>query len=152
MPKLKKYSVTTTLERGPLAQTSVGEHTLLLDQPVAAGGTDLGPTPVDAFLATIGSCLGTIARLVAHQKKITLEKMEFKVSGEFDVDILLGRSEEGEAGFQSLNVHAVLESPDLDEQGKIGFLKEVDRRCPVSQTVLNGAPVSINLSQELVEA
>lgn len=152
MPKLKKYSVTTTLERGPLAQTSVGEHTLLLDQPVAAGGTDLGPTPVDAFLATIGSCLGTIARLVAHQKKITLEKMEFKVSGEFDVDILLGRSEEGEAGFQSLNVHAVLESPDLDEQGKIGFLEEVDRRCPVSQTVLNGAPVSINLSQELVEA
>ena len=78
--------------------------------------------------------------------------MEFKVSGEFDVDILLGRSEEGEAGFQSLNVHAVLESPDLDEQGKIGFLEEVDRRCPVSQTVLNGAPVSINLSQELVEA
>ena len=152
MPKLKKYSVTTTLERGPLAQTSVGEHTLLLDQPVAAGGTDLGPTPVDAFLATIGSCLGTIARLVAHQKKITLEKMEFKVSGEFDVDILLGRSEEGEAGFQSLNVDAVLESPDLDEQGKIGFLEEVDRRCPVSQTVLNGAPVSINLSQELVEA
>lgn len=152
MPKLKKYSVTTTLESGPLAQTSIGEHTLLLDQPVAAGGTDLGPTPVDAFLATIGSCLGTIARLVAHQKKITLEKMEFKVSGEFDVDILLGRSEEGEAGFQSMNVHAVLESPDLDEQGKIGFLEEVDRRCPVSQTVLNGAPVSINLSQELVEA
>ena len=152
MPKLKKYSVTTALESGPLAQTSIGEHTLLLDQPVAAGGTDLGPTPVDAFLATIGSCLGTIARLVAHQKKIMLEKMEFKVSGEFDVDILLGRSEEGEAGFQSLNVDAVLESPDLDELGKIGFLKEVDRRCPVSQTVLNGAPVSINLSQELVEA
>ena len=152
MPKLKKYSVTTALESGPLAQTSIGEHTLLLDQPVAAGGTDLGPTPVDAFLATIGSCLGTIARLVAHQKKITLEKMEFKVSGEFDVDILLGRSEEGEAGFQSLNVDAVLESPDLDEQGKIGFLKEVDRGCPVSETVLNAAPVSFNLCQELVEA
>ena len=152
MPKLKRYSTSTTLESGPLAETPIGEHLLLLDQPTGAGGTNKGPTPVDAFLATIGSCLGTIARIVAHQKHITLHKMEFKVSGEVDIDVLLGRTEDYPAGFQSLQVEAFLESPDLTEEQKFAFLEEVDRRCPVSQTVLNGAPVSITLAEDLATA
>ena len=149
MSKLKTYTVTTTLVDGPMAQTPIGNHDFILDQPVAAGGTDKGPTPIDAFLSTISSCLGTISRIVARQKGITLEKMEFKVSGEIDIDILLGRSEEGRAGFQSINIDAYIESPDLDEEGKIQFLHEVDRRCPVSETVLNGSSVGINLAESL---
>ena len=149
MSKLKTYSVTTTLVDGPMAQTPIGDHDFILDQPVAAGGTDKGPTPIDAFLSTISSCLGTIARIVARQKGITLAKMEFQVSGEIDIDILLGKSEEGRAGFNSINVEANLESPDLDDEGKIQFLHEVDRRCPVSETVLNGSSININLAESL---
>lgn len=37
-----------------------------LDQTEKAGGINQGPTPVDVFLATIGSCHGAIARMVAH--------------------------------------------------------------------------------------
>ena len=146
MSKLKTYTVTTTLVDGPMAQTPIGDHDFILDQPVAAGGTDKGPTPIDAFLSTISSCLGTISRIIARQKGITLEKMEFKVSGEIDIDILLGRSEEGRAGFNSINVEADIESPDLDNEGKMQFLHEVDRRCPVSETVLNGSSININLA------
>ena len=142
MSKLKTYTVTTTLVDGPMAQTPIGDHDFILDQPVAAGGTDKGPTPIDAFLSTISSCLGTISRIVARQKGITLEKMEFKVSGEIDIDILL----EGRAGFNSINVEADIESPDLDDEGKMQFLHEVDRRCPVSETVLNGSSININLA------
>ena len=75
--------------------------------------------------------------------------MEFKVSGEIDIDILLGRSEEGRAGFNSINVEADIESPDLDDEGKMQFLHEVDRRCPVSETVLNGSSININLAESL---
>ena len=152
MPKLKRYATTTTIESGPLAETPIGDHLFLLDQPTAAGGTNKGPTPVDAFLATIGSCLGTVARIVARQKRISLHKMEFKVSGEIDIDVLLGRTEECSAGFQSLQVEAFLESPELTDEQKLIFLEEVDRRCPVSQTVLNGAPVSITLAEDLATA
>ena len=42
-----------------------------------------------------------------------------------------------------------MESPDLTEEQKLIFLEEVDRRCPVSQTVLNGTPVSITLAENL---
>ena len=146
MPRLKTYSVTSTLTEGPRAHTPIYDHEIVLDQPKNAGGTDQGPTPVDAFLATIGSCLGTIARMVARQKKITLNKMEFKVSGEIDVDILLGRSEEGRAGFNSISIEAEIESPDLDEAQKLAFLHEVDRRCPVSETVVNGTPFTFTIA------
>ena len=149
MSKLKTYTVKTTLMDGPMAQTPIGDHDFILDQPIAAGGTDKGPTPIDAFLSTISSCLGTIDRIVARQKGIKIDKMEFQVSGEIDIDILLGRSEEGRAGFNSIYVEAHLESPDLDDEGKIKFLNEVDRRCPVSETVLNGSSVGINLAESL---
>ena len=69
--------------------------------------------------------------------------------GEIDIDILLGRSDEGRAGFKSINIDAYIESPDLDEEGKIQFLHEVDRRCPVSETVLNGSSIEINLAESL---
>lgn len=146
MPRLKTYTVTTAVSEGPRAVTPIYKHELILDQPPAAGGRDEGPTPVDAFLATIGSCLGTISRIVAKQRGITLEKMVFIVSGEIDVDVLLGRSDEGRAGFTSIDIEADLESPDLDSQGKLEFLEEVDRRCPVSETVLNGTALNLSIS------
>ena len=146
MPRLKSYSVTSTLTEGPRSHTPICDHELILDQPKMAGGTDQGPTPIDAFLATIGSCLGTIARIVAKQEKITLDKMEFTVSGEIDLDILLGRSDEGRAGFTSINVEALIESPDLNEEEKHAFLQEVDRRCPVSETVLNGTAFEFSVA------
>ncbi|MGJ8677800.1 MAG: OsmC family protein [Akkermansiaceae bacterium] len=147
MPKLKSYSVTTTLESGPRAVTPIGSHELIMDQPAMAGGTDEGPTPIDAFLATIGSCLGTISRMVARQQGIKLNKLEFTVSGDVDVDILLGRSQEGRAGFSAIKVDAVIESPDLDEAAKVAFLAEVDRRCPVSETILNGTAFEFQIQQ-----
>ena len=149
MSKLKTYTVKTTLVDGPMAQTPIGNHGFILDQPITAGGTDKGPTPIDAFLSTISSCLGTIARIVARQRGVKIDKMEFQVSGEIDIDILLGRSDEGRAGFKSINIDAYIESPDLDEEGKIQFLHEVDRRCPVSETVLNGSSIEINLAESL---
>jgi uncharacterized OsmC-like protein len=83
---------------------------------------------------------------VAKQQGITLEKMAFIVSGEIDVDVLLGRSDEGRAGFTNINIEADLESPELDAQGKLAFLEEVDRRCPVSETVLNGTALNLSIS------
>jgi putative redox protein len=36
-------------------------HELIVDQPVNAGGTDLGPTPVELFVASLASCVAYYA-------------------------------------------------------------------------------------------
>jgi uncharacterized OsmC-like protein len=36
-------------------------HELIVDQPVAVGGTDIGPTPVELFAASLASCVAHYA-------------------------------------------------------------------------------------------
>ncbi len=40
---------------GLAQQILAGRHTFASDEPVAAGGTDTGPTPYDLLLAALGA-------------------------------------------------------------------------------------------------
>tara|TARA_B100001057_G_scaffold415125_1_gene432520 strand:- start:95 stop:535 length:441 start_codon:yes stop_codon:yes gene_type:complete len=138
MAKFKSYKVKTVFKEGTRSHTLTSDHELILDQPKQFGGTGLGPTPVDAFLSTIGACLGTVARIVAKQEGLKIEYMEFQVSGDVDLDILSGRSNDRRAGFKNINIKFNIVSPDLNDEEKLAFIKRVDLRCPVSETISNG--------------
>jgi uncharacterized OsmC-like protein len=58
---------------GSAYRLAVGEHTLVTDQPAAAGGEDLGPTPTDLFVAGLASCVAFYAGRFLQRRGLAQE-------------------------------------------------------------------------------
>lgn len=134
MAGIKTVEIKAVMGAGMKIECQAGRHNMLIDQPKAAGGSDAGPTPLEYLLCSLAGCIGSIGRIVAHQKKIALRGMEITVSGSLDTDVLLGRSREARAGFGGITVRVKIDA-DLTDEQKREFLKEVDERCPVSDNL-----------------
>ncbi len=140
----KTVKVTATGPEKWLITTKAGSHVALVDQPEAMGGENKGPSPLAYLFVALGGCLITIGKIVAGQKKIDLRGMEVEVSGELDLEVLRGQNTEDRAGFKNVVANVKIDA-DLSEEEKKAFLEEVDKRCPISDNILNTTPVELNV-------
>jgi putative redox protein len=65
--------------KGFAQEITVGRHALVADEPVAAGGTDTGPTPYDLLLASLGACTSMTVSLYARRKQWPLEAVNVRL-------------------------------------------------------------------------
>src|SRR5690606_40777697 len=70
------------------------------------------PTPLEAILAAVAGCFGTIGRFIAHQQKIELRGMQFEIEADYDPAGLLGRDPSVRPGFQELRVKVDIRSEE----------------------------------------
>jgi putative redox protein len=59
-----------------------GNHHLVADEPVEAGGTDAGPTPYDFLAAALGGCTSMTMRVVAKRENIPLDGAEIQITSD----------------------------------------------------------------------
>lgn len=59
---------TVTVERG--------KHHWTLDEPASVGGSDLGPSPVNAFLGSLSGCMLVTLQLAAKKREVPLTRIE----------------------------------------------------------------------------
>lgn len=123
-------------------ESRIGNHTVVVDQPKTAGGEDAGPTPLEYFFLSLAGCVGTIARIAAKQKRIALRSMDVRVDGDLDVEGLMGRNPEAPVGFSGVTVTVKMDA-DLSPEEKEAFLREVDRRCPVSVNIHDATSIAL---------
>jgi len=140
----KNVTVYTELGAGARVECRAGNHTFVIDQPLSSGGQDLGPTPLEYYLAALAGCISSIARIITNQKKIDLKGLKITSVGNINTDVLLGKNTEERSGFQSIDLQVWIDA-NLSDSQKVEFLNEVERRCPVSENTINATEVTVSL-------
>lgn len=115
----------------------IGKHTLQVDEPETVGGKDLGPTPVDLLLSSLGTCKAITMRMYADQKNWNLEKIE--------IDLSLEVIKNNPTQYTQIEVQINLIG-DLDEQQKERILK-VGNKCPIHKIMENPFQIETKLRQ-----
>ena len=118
---------------GLSASIEIGEHRLVVDEPVEAGGADAGPNPYDLVLGALGACTVITLQLYARRKGWPLEGVEVRLSHEriYAQDCAECETREGFVHriSKSLALHGSL---DAEQRQR---LADIAKRCPVQQTL-----------------
>ena len=124
--------VARTPAGGLRTEVSVNGHSFVADEPVALGGTDAGPTPLDYLAAAVGACTAMTVRMYANRKGWPLDDVRVKMRH--------GRTA-GAAPSASYRLEKSIEfDGDLtDDQRE--RLHQIADRCPVKLAVERGIPV-----------
>ena len=99
-------------------------HTIITDEPVTLGGSDLGPAPHELLPATLASCIATMVSLYAHNKGWALKGVSVDVV--YDSESLPRRFD------------VVLKLPDGLAPEQVERLRRVAEACPVRRALEAG--------------
>ncbi|MFP4415928.1 MAG: OsmC family protein [Fibrobacterota bacterium] len=141
---MKKVDVSMKMGDAFRIDSKIRNHELVADQSLVGGGKDAGPSPLEYLFFSLGGCFCTLGRIIANQRRIELRGMDVRVTGELDTSTLLGQSTENRAGFQRIRVIARIDA-DMTREEKIEFLREVDKRCPISDNVEKDTPITLEV-------
>ena len=124
-------------------EVEVGGHRLVVDEPIAVGGADDGPTPYEFLLAGLGACTAMTLRLYADRRKWPLERARIslrhrKVHAQDCVDCVTKP-----ARMDVVDRVITLEGALTEEQR--AKLLEIAERCPVHQTLQGKMQVNTQL-------
>lgn len=120
------------------------EFELDADEPAILAGEDTGANPVEHLLHALASCVTT--SMVAHAavRGIHVEELESELEGDIDLRGFLGLSDDVPRGYTDIRVHfKVKADPDDLER-----LRELSEYSPVFNTLMQGVPVSIQVSSK----
>lgn len=117
---------------------------LVIDEPPALGGEDLGANPVEFLLASYAGCMNVVAHLTARELGIKIEKLTIAISGNINPARLFGHSDEDRAGFKQIDVDF---TPVTDASTELTakWINEIKNRCPVNDNLASPTPLTFNL-------
>ena len=131
---------------GYLQRIRARGHVFPADEPLTAGGTDLGPTPYELLLASLGACTSITLRMYARRKEWPLEGVRVKLRHNRVHAKDVEDSEKGSGMVDVIDKELELEG-DLTQQQRERLL-EMASRCPVHRTLLNEIKIRSELTPE----
>jgi putative redox protein len=108
-----------------------GGHTIRLDEPESAGGTDTGPSPTRLLAASLAGCVAVTVEMYAERKGWDLGAVEVEVDVAYE-------------GYAPRAFDVTLRLPgDLDDEQR-GRLLTIAGKCPVHRALAGDGAVSLS--------
>lgn len=108
-----------------------GGHTIRVDEPVEAGGTDTGPSPTRLVAAGLAGCIAVTIEMYAERKGWDIGAVEVDVDVEYEA-----------YAPRSFAVMLRLPGELSDEQRE--RLLVIARKCPVHKVLAHETPVVVS--------
>lgn len=121
-----------------------GRHHMRVDTGEETFDVDRDVNPIQHLLGSLVGCLNSTTTLVAREMGVDIDGMESTVEGDIDYSRYKGDETDARAGLQDVRVTLTVET-DADEATLAALLEEVERRCPVSETLANGSDLGVNV-------
>jgi len=135
LPDLESSQVVarTAADEGFLTDINAAGHALLADEPVAAGGSDRGPSPYDLLVGALGACTSMTLQLYAKRKGWPLEAATVRLThSKIHADDCADC--ETKAGHIDTIERAIELAGPLDDDQRAKLLEIADK-CPVHRTL-----------------
>jgi len=117
-------------------------HRLMSDEPEKYGGSNLGPTPYDLLLMSLGACTSMTMRMYASRKKLPLEDIKVKLFHErVHAEDCVDCDKKIERITRSISLQGNLS----DEQ--VNSLLSIADKCPVHRTLESDLEIATELVQ-----
>ena len=115
-----------------------GGHSLLIDEPVEAGGSDDGPSPTRVLAASLAACTAITIEMYAARKEWPLDDVEVVVEMEY-----------GQPSVPKSFAVTVRLPKELSEE-QAERLRTIAGRCPVHRALKHDTEVTVLDRVELV--
>ena len=129
-----------------VGEERVHEHTFTFDadHPAVLVGRDNGPTPVEFVLHALAACLTAGLANIAAARGIKLTQVRSTVTGDIDLNGILGLNPEVRNGYERITVRFAIKGDAPAE--KLRELVEQSRaRSAVYDVITNRVPVTIEV-------
>ncbi len=120
-----------------------GRHRLVADEPVAAGGQDLGPGPYELLLMALGACTTMTLRLYADRKRWPLDRVSVRLHHAkiYAKDCADCETKEGRLD----RIERVIELEGSLDPAQRKRLLEIADMCPVHRTLTSEIKIETKL-------
>jgi putative redox protein len=109
-----------------------GTHTIQMDEPVEAGGTDAGPSPTRLLAGSLAGCIAITLVMYAERKGWDVGDIEVEVETQYE-------------GPNPKSFAATVRLPaGLDDEQRQRLLT-IARKCPVHKVLAAETPVSVEV-------
>ena len=139
----EKVSVSLSQE-GFKTTINAGKHRFIADEPEALGGQDLGPSPYDLLLGSLGACTVMTLKMYADRKGWELGEVSVDLSHKKDYYADCEECEKSDTKIdfidRIIHIHG-----NVTEEQKERLLK-IANKCPVHKTLMTQNIIKTEIS------